>query len=218
VNGDSRVDRRPWEEQVLGCPGTLRRTLTIPVLIVLGAGVAYVKIDHASQPRNEPARQQGAVLSDMAVPEPLLLEAQRRGERPVFTDFSTYEEFLLKHGLAEGVLIIRVRSLEGDFLYDGFPPLHDRDTFSTLMASLPDLVSERGAETGPLHHIHVHRLPARQLSTRSAAEDALEAGVFPSPRREHRDDRFRKPDGPKRPDPVAKSPDFVQHARCPKMT
>ncbi len=142
--------------------------------------MACVKIDHATQPRNEQAGHLGAVLSDMAVPEPLLLEAQGRGERPVFTDFGASEDFLLKHGLAEVVLIIRVRSMESDFLYDAFPPLRDRNTFSTLTASLPDRVSGRGEECEPRHRIRVHPLPVMQMSSRSAAEGALDAGVFPS--------------------------------------
>ncbi len=187
MNGNPRVNLCSWEERLLGHPGTLRRTLTIPVLIMLGAGVAYVKIDHATQPRKEQAGHLGAVLSDMAVPEPLLLEAQRRGERPVFTDFGAYEEFLLKHGLAEGVLIIRVRSRESNFLYDAFPPLRDRNTFSTLTATLPDLVSDRGEECELRHRVRVYPLPVMRLSSRSAAEGALDAGVFPSLRRECRD-------------------------------
>ena len=181
MNGDSRVDRRPWEERLLGHPGTLRRILSVSFLIMLGVSVAYVQIDHASQPRNERAKPQGAVVSDIAVPEPLLLEAQERREGPVFTDFSAYEEFLLKHGLAEAVLITRVRSTEGDFLYHAFPSLRDRYNFSVLVASLPDLVLERKTVTAPLHHTRVHPLPAKQLSTRSAAEDALDAGVFRLP-------------------------------------
>jgi len=187
MNGDVAVDRCPWEERLFGRPTTIRRTLTFSVLIMLGVSVAYVQIDHASRPRQEQVKDLGAVLSDMAVPEPLLLEAQERGERPVFTDFGAYEEFLLKHGLTEGVLIIRARTIKGDFLYDGFPRLCDRNTFSTLAASFPDLVSERGDETAPLHRIHVFPLPSKQLSTRSAAEDALEAGDFPSLRRKRRD-------------------------------
>jgi hypothetical protein len=165
----------------------LRRILSISVLIVLGLSVAYVQIDHASQPRIEQAKPQGAVVSDMAVPEALLHEAEKRGKGPVFSDFGAYEELLLKHGLAEDVLITRVRSMEGDFLYHAFPPLRHRHNFSVLVASLPDLVAARKDETAPLHRIHVHPLPAERLSTRSAAEDALAAGVFPSSRREGRD-------------------------------
>jgi hypothetical protein len=45
---------------------------------------------------------------------------------------------------------------------------------------LPDLVSDPGEETAALHHIHVHPLPKERLSTRSAAQDALATGVFPS--------------------------------------
>jgi hypothetical protein len=77
--------------------------------------------------------------------------------------------------------------MEGEFLYDGFPPLRDRTTFSTLTASLPDLVSERGEETAALHGIHLHPLLKERLSTRSAAEEALATGVFPSSRGEGRD-------------------------------
>jgi hypothetical protein len=177
---------------LLGGPGTLRRILSMSVLIVLGVSVAYVEIDHASQSRNEQARPQGAVVSDMAVPEPLLHEAEKRGEGPVFTDFSAYEEFLLKHELAEGVFITRVCSMEGDFLYHAFPPLRDRDNFSVLVASLPDLVAARKDETAPLHRIHFHALPAKRLPTRSAAEDALDGGVFPSLRRNCRDSQERR--------------------------
>jgi hypothetical protein len=154
---------------------------------MLGVWVAYVQIHRASQPRKEPAKPRGAVLSDIAVPEPLWLEAQGRGGKPVFTDFGVHEEFLLKHGLGEGVLIIRVRTMDGEFLYDGFPPLRDRNTFSNFTASFPDLVSERGKETAALHAIQVHPLTKERLSTRSTVEEALAAGVFSSLRREERD-------------------------------
>jgi hypothetical protein len=117
------------------------------------------------------------------------------GAGPVFTDFGAYEEFLLKHGLAEGVLITRVRSMEGDFLYHAFPPLRDRYNFSVVVASLPDLVAARKDETAPLHRIHVDPLPAKRLSTRVAAEDALDAGVFPSLRRNCRDSQERRTAG-----------------------
>jgi hypothetical protein len=176
-------DALQGEEQLLGRPRSLRRMLTISVLIMIGAWVAYVQIDHATQPRHEQVKPLDTVVSEMAVPEPLCHEARSGGERRVFTDFATYDEFLRKHGLADGVLIIRARTADGKFLYDGFPPLRDRNTFSFFVTSLPEAVSGRSGDIAPRSLTRVHTLPARQLSSRPAAQDALDAGIFLEERR-----------------------------------
>jgi hypothetical protein len=196
MNPRKLLNQLQCEERVLGRPGTWRRTLTIPAIIVLGMWVAYVQIDHAFQPRTGQVRPLDTVMSDIAVPEPLYQEARGGGRNPALTDFAAYQAFLEKHGLAEGVLIIRARTADGKFLYDGFPLLHDRNTFTFFVASLPDLVSGRGGEIAPDNRTHVHPLPAARLASRSAAEDALIGGLFPSVR----DDRStsRGADGPSR--------------------
>jgi hypothetical protein len=189
MNVNAGADRCAWEERLLGRFGTWRRVITIAVLILLGGSVAYVEIGRASRPRTEPAMQQGAVFSDIAVPEPLIEQALRQEGNPMFADFHTYDEFLVRHGLAEGVLITRVCSEQGDFLYHAFPPLRDRDTYALLNASLPDLVSGHPDQTR-LHDIRVHLLPAAQLRTRSAAVAAFPAEVFASqPPPGHKDRR-----------------------------
>ena len=175
----SARDLCSWEERLLGHPGTLRRTLTIPVLIMLGAGVAYAKIDHATQPRKEQAGHlRRGRCRTWRFPSRSCSSAEKRGEAS-FHRLRATEEFLLKHGLAEGVLIIRVRSRESNFLYDAFPPLRDRNTFSTLTATLPDLVSDRGEECELRHRVRVYPLPVMRLSSRSAAEGALDREFSP---------------------------------------
>ncbi|MFI5460691.1 MAG: hypothetical protein ACHRXM_35200 [Isosphaerales bacterium] len=178
MNGDSSVDRCPWEDRVLGRPSSLRRALTIPLLVLLGGGVAYVQFNHASRPREELFRSLGAVLSDIAVPEPLFKEAQKVDGSRVFEEYATYREFLETHGLAQSVLITRTCSEEGVFLFHAFPPLDDPNTFSHFIARLPNLVPGRAHGQPPTDRTQVHPLPALQLSTRSAAEEFLSTGFF----------------------------------------
>jgi hypothetical protein len=187
MNGDPRVDWCPWEDRVLGRPSTLRRALTIPVLVLLGGWVACVKVDHDSRPRIDPVGSLGAVLSDIAVPEPLFREAQNREGSRVFEDYTTYRVFLESHGLARGVLFTMTCSDEGVFLFNAFPPLDDPNTFAHVITRLPNLVSGRAHGLQPTDPTRVHALPAAQLSTRSAAKDSLSAGFFPGPSLEERE-------------------------------
>ena len=150
---------------LLGGPGSRRSWFTNLCVLVLGIHYAYMKIDRASQPAHQPNSNLGTVTSDLAIPDPLFQEALRDGENRVFTDFRSYEEFLDESGLANGVLIIRVRSLKGDYLYDGFPGLDDRGTFSNLVADLPDQYLEKFPESlfTPAHpRAAVSRRPARE--------------------------------------------------------
>jgi len=164
----------------------LRRALTIPVLVLLGGWVAYVKFDRASRPRKEPVGNLGTVLSDIAVPEPLFKEAQKGERCRVFEDYGIYREFLERHGLAQGVLITRTCSEEDVFLFHAFPPLDNPNTFSQFIACLPNLVSGRAHGQPPTDRTQVHPAPVVQLSTRSAAEDLLGTGLFLRPSLEER--------------------------------
>ena len=83
----SGADRYGWEERLLGRFGTWRRAFTIAVLILLGGSVAYVEVGHAFPARAEPEMQQGAVLSDIAVPEPLIEQAMRKQGGPLIRGF-----------------------------------------------------------------------------------------------------------------------------------
>jgi len=179
--GDPGNDRCAWEERVLGRPGSLRRALTIPVLVFLGGWMAYVEFDHASGRREEPRENLGAFLSNIAVPEPLWDEARRDEASSVFEDFATYREFLTRHELGKGVLITGTSSRAGVFLFHAFPPLDDSNTFSQFIASLPALVSRRATKQPMTERVRLLPLPAAQLSTRAAAEETLRSDCFARP-------------------------------------
>jgi len=153
----------------------------MPLLVLLGGWVAYVKFNHASRPREESVRSLGAVLSDIAVPEPLFKEARKEEGSRVFEDYATYREFLERHGLAQSVVITRSCSEEGAFLFHAFPPLDDPNTFSHFIVRLPNLAPGRAHGQPPADRTRVHSLPAVQLSTRSAAEEFLSTGFFLRP-------------------------------------
>ena len=141
MNGYSCDDRCQWEERVLGQPGSLKKALTIPILVLLGGYVAYVQIDHPSSSREEPVESSATVLSDIAVPEPLWKEAVKPEASRDLKDFTSYREFLKKHQLSHGVLITRTCSEKGGLLFHSFPPLDDPNTFLQTIVLLPDLVS-----------------------------------------------------------------------------
>jgi hypothetical protein len=191
MNGDPRVNQCRWDERVLGRPRGLRRALTIPVLVLLGGWVAYVKVDHASRPPEEPVASLGAFLSDIAVPEALFNEARKEKWSRVFEDYAAYREFLQRNGLAQSVLIASACSEEGEFLYNAFPPLDDPNTFHVYIACLPMLVSVRAHGT-PTDLTQVHPLPAVQLAIRSAAENSIGTESLLRPRVEQR----QTPGGP----------------------
>lgn len=173
-----RSSPRRWIDVSLGGSGTWRRLFTNLCLLVIGIDFAYMEIYRASQPGREPNGNLGAAVSDMAIPEALYREALHNRGQAVFTDFHAYEGFLAEHGLADGVLIKRVRSLTGEHLYDAFSDLHDRDTFSSLITSLPGLSGEPADEKTGHRHIYVHHLAENVLASRKAAEEAYFSGAF----------------------------------------
>ena len=179
MNGDSVDDRCQWEELLLGRPYTLRKGVTIPILVLLAGWVAYVQFDHPAGPREKGVQNSATVLSRIAVPEPIWKEAEKRETSRVFQEFTCYREFLEKEQLLEGVLITRVHSENGRFLYHAFPPLNDRNTFSNLIASLPGLASTGALAKPTADHTRVYSVPVMQLATRSAADSLLSTDFFP---------------------------------------
>jgi hypothetical protein len=178
MNGDCVDDRCQWEERFLGRPCTLRRGVTIPILVLLGGWFAYVQFDHPTGPREERVESSDAFLSDVAIPEPLWTVAEKPDASRVFSDYTCYREFLGKERLLQGVLITKARSENGRFLYHAFPPLDDPNTFSQLIVLLPDLASVRAHPQPPFGRTQVYVFPAVQLVSRSAAERLLSSEFF----------------------------------------
>jgi hypothetical protein len=179
MHGESVDDRCHWEELLLGRPYTLRKGVTIPILVLLGGWAAYVQFDHPTGPREDRVENSATLLSDVAVPEPLWKEAEKQAAGRVFRDYACYREFLEREQLLEGVLIIRAYSENGGLLYHAFPPLDDRNTFSNLIALLPDLASVRAHSEPPFDRTRVCSFPAKQLASRPAAERLFSTDCFP---------------------------------------